>query len=333
MPFDGPVPHMSEDPPVLPRRKLLRYGGVGAALAVAGCGANEDSGSDDETDDGSSGGSDDGSSGGSDDGSSDGSDDDDSGNTDGSTDGRTDEFELAGDGSESYRQWLVPEFTLEADTDVETKQLYQFNDYERAEEAGWDSPLVLRDQFAEAYGVEPESFESEILVGPVENGTPRRIHFGSFDTAAIAEQLEANDFQQTGEDGEFTVFEDRVAVSEDTIVQHSSFSEFLAASRGESDSISDTDEDVELLLDLVPAGALVTLSRREGTDDLVVDGMSVSEFGDDGVQSHAVRTLIFENSDAVTDERIRELVIENSPFEEILTQETGGRVAMAEVTR
>jgi hypothetical protein len=314
MSFDGPVPHMSDDPPALSRRQLLRYGGVGTALAVAGCGSNDD-GTDDSgtsTDDGSGNGTDDG---------------------DAPSGGPAAEFDLAGDGATPYRQWLVPEYTLNGDSDVETKQLYQFNDYERASEAGWDSPLAFRDRFAEAYGVEAESFESEVLVGPVENGAPRRILFGSFDTTAIAEQLESNGFEQTGEDGAFTVYGNRVAVSEETIVQHSSFEAFLSASRAEGRTISDTDEDVALLLDLVPAGALVTLSRRDGKEDLVVDAMSVSEFGDDGVQSHAVRTLVFEEAAAVTDARIEELVIENSPFEEIVTQETDGRVAMAEVTR
>lgn len=315
MPFDGPVPHMSDDPPVLPRRELLRYGGVGAALAVAGCGANENDSSDDGTDDSSGNSTDDG------------------GDGDGQSRDPAAEFELAGDGSEPYRQWLVPEYTLNADSDADTKQLYQFNDYQRASDAGWDSPLLFRDRFAEAYGVEPESFESEVLVGPVENGAPRRILFGSFDTAAIAEQLESNGVERTGEDGDYTVFGGQVAVSEETIVQHSSFEAFLSASRAESRTISDTDEDVRLLLDLVPAAALVTLSRRDGDDDLAVDGMSVSEFGDDGIQSHAVRTLVFEEAAAITDERIRELIIENSPFEEIASQETAGRVAMAEVTR
>ena len=306
---------MSDDPPELPRRKLLRYGGVGAALALAGCGANDDGSSDDgsENDPGNS--------------------TDDGGDGDGQSQDPASEFELAGDGAEPYRQWLVPEYTLSADSDADTKQLYQFNDYERAEEAGWDSPLLFRDRFAEAYGVEAESFESEVLVGPVENGRPRRILFGSFDTTAIAEHLESNGVEQTGEDGDFTVFGDQVAVSSDTIVQHNSFGAFLSASRAEGETISEADEDVRLLLDLVPAAALVTLSRRDGHDDVAVDAMSVSEFGDDGIQSHAVRTIVFEESSAVTDGRIRELVIENSPFEEIVTQETSGRVAMAEVRR
>ena len=259
---------MNDDPPKLPRRTLLRYGGVGASLAIAGCGANDDGNADDGTDDGNA---DDGS-----DNSTDG------GDGDGQSGGPAAEFELAGDGAERYRPWLVPEYALGADSDAETKQLYQFNDYERAADAGWDSPLLFRDRFAEAYGVEPDAFESEVLVGPVENGRPRRILFGSFDTATIADQLESNNVEQTGEDGDFTVFGGQIAVSEEAIVQHDSFEAFLSASRAERETIGETDEDVGLLLDLVPGGALVTLSRRDGLDDVAVDAMSVSEFGEIG---------------------------------------------------
>lgn len=315
------------------RRRLLRYGGVGVALAIAGCGGNDDSSNDGDDDESAGdGSSDDGSN--DDESGGDGSGDDGSGD-DGETlpDDPASAFELAGDGADPYRQWLDPEYTLSADSTADTRQLYQFNDYQRAEDAGWDSGLLFRDRFAESFGVEPESFERELLVGPVEDGTPRRIFFGSFDTLAISESLESSGFELTGEDGDFTVFEGRIAVSEEAIVQHDSFEAFLAASRAESETISDTDEDVGLLLDLVPSGALVTFSRREGDDDLAVDAMSVSEFGDDDVQSHAVRTLVFAEGTTISDERIRELVVENSPFEEIVTQETHGRVAMVEVRR
>lgn len=325
---------MSEMRPNWSRRRLLRYSSVGIALAVAGCGQNEDGTDDGESDGGGTDGSepDDG------DTTDDGQSDDDEGAGNNQPDGGelpddpATAFELAGDGADRYRDWLVPEYTLDANTDGGIKQLYQFNNFELAAQQGWDSRLLIRDDLAESLGVDPESVESEILVGPVEDGVPNRIFFGSFETETITETLRSAGLEQTAEDGEFTIFDDRLAVSGTVVFEHQSYGDFLETARGEAESFGETHDDVRLLLEVVPAGALVTLSSRED-GDLVADAMTVVDFDEEGNRSRAIRTLVFRDASAVTSERIRELVVENSIFEEILTEESQGRVAMAEVRR
>jgi hypothetical protein len=305
------------------RRQLLRYGGVGAALAIAGCGeSSDDTGGDDTTGTGSTGDGDGNSSA------------DGTNRTGGNIpDDPENVFALAGDGAQQYRNWLVPEYSLDAELEAERKQLYQFNDYERAADAGWDAQLEFRNHFADILGADPQSFESEILVGPIDDSTPHRIFFGSFDTETVQATVEERGFERTGKDHEFAVFGDRIAISENVIIEHPSYATFLETKRAARDSLGATDEDVALLLDLVPAAPLVTLSRREEKDDLVVDAMSVLAFDEDEFYSHAVRTLIFEEESDATSDRVRELVVEGSVFEEIVTEEVHGRAAMAEVRR
>lgn len=327
MALDGWVFDMSEMRPDMSRRRLLRVGGIGAAIAIAGCGGSDNG--DDGTDSVENG----------EENNVNGTDDGDNGGNGAGEEGEhlpddpDSAFELAGDGAEQYRRWLVPEYTIDADLDADTKQLYQFNDFELAAEQGQDSLLELRDHYAASLGADPEAMTSEILVGPVEGGAAHRIFFGSFDRSAVTEFVEAEGFEQTGEDGEFTIFEERIAVSEEVIIEHPSYEKFLEASRGERDTIGDVDEDVQLLLDLVPTGPLVTLSRREGYTDLSVDAMTVLEYDAEELPSRAVRTIVFTEESDLTEDRIRELVVDNSSFDEILTMESYGRVAMVEVKR
>lgn len=296
------------------RRNLLQYGSVGIALAIAGCGDDTET-----TDDGSN------------DGAENEQDTDGNGETDADGD-ETEGFELAGDGAAPYREWLVPEHTIDRDVDADTKQLYQFNDFDLAVEQGWTAQSQLRQQYADSFGLEGSAIESEVLVGPVEDGVPWRLFFGSFDTETVAETLEERGVEQTATDGEFTVFGGQFAVSDSAIVTHPEYDVFLETSRGNREPIGEVDEDVATLLNLVPQGAMVTLARRENSD-LSVEGMSVVDFDEEGQRSRAIRTLVFDDADAVGSERIREIVVENSVFEEILTEETDGRVAMVEVGR
>lgn len=338
MVVDGWYPDMNENRPRWSRRKLLRYGGVGTALAIAGCG-----GSDDSSDDGSN-GDDEGDTAGpenGDDGNETGDDgeggDDSDEESEGLPDNPSEAFELAGNSAEQYRNWLVPELTLDEEAIGGTKRLYQTNDYRLAAEDGWDAQLTLRDQFAAPLGIEPESIESDVLIGPITEGRPFRIIFGSFDTTVIEETLESSDFERTGSDGEYSIYDDQLVIGDDVIVEHPSYEAILQTSRGERDSIGASDDDIGLLLDLVPAGLLVTFRRRENVDVLIADSTTILDVNQDADGpspefTRAIRTLVFDDAASVTSERVREIVIENSSFfSEVVTLELQGRVAMAEV--
>ena len=107
---------MSERGPDWSRRTLLRSSGVGIGLAIAGCNSADNSDEDDSDDE--------------------------------LPENPAEAFELAGDGSDGFREWLAPEFTLEGRTDGEQRQLFQFVDYEEIPDGEMEQQLNQRENFA-----------------------------------------------------------------------------------------------------------------------------------------------------------------------------------------
>ncbi len=291
---------MSDYRPTRSRRKLLKYSGIAVAAALAGCNAPSTDG---ETDD----------------------------NSDFPEDPAA-EFELAGEGSVGFREWLNPEYTLESPTEGEQSQLYQFIDYEMIPDGEMTQQVERRANFADSIGVEPTSIGRELLLGPIEGSLPYKMLFGSFDAQALATTFENSGFERTSEPGDFVIFEERFAISADTIIEHPNSAALIEQHEAGQQPFEGYDADMQLLLDLIPAGPQATLSKRDDIDDIVLDGLTILEVTR-STATHGIRTLVFTDESAATLERAREVDIDGSARDTVLSEELQGRVAMIESRR
>lgn len=288
---------MSDERPDWSRRKLIQYGGVGIGLAIAGCNSADDS---DEEDPDSE-----------------------------LPENPADTFELAGDGSAGFREWLAPEYTLESPAAGELRQLYQFVDYGEISSGEMENQRQQRRTFADRLGIQPEQIERELLLGPINRELPYRTFFGSFDAEALTEAFEASGFKQTGEVGEFVVLDETFAISDSVIIEHPNNGDLIEGMQTGQDPFEEIDEEMGLLLDLIPAGPQVTINSRGDHDDVVLDGQTIFEINGP-YRTHTIRTLVFTEESAATSERVRELDIDGTVRNEVLTEEINGRVAMIE---
>ena len=291
---------MSERGPDWSRRTLLRYSGVGIGLAIAGCNSADNSDGDDSDDE--------------------------------LPENPADAFELAGDGSAGFREWLAPEFALESQTDGDQRQLFQFVDYEEIPDGEMEQQRNQRENFAEQIGISPESIERELLLGPITDNLPYRALFGTFDAAALIDSFENSGFERTSEPGEFVIFDESFAISSETIIEHPRSATLVENTMNGRQPFEGIDEEMELLLDLVPTGPQITINSRGDHDDIVMDGLTILELNG-SVTTHGIRTLIFEDASAATSERVREIDIDSSVRDEVVTEEIQGRVAMIESRR
>lgn len=290
---------MSEHRQDWSRRRLLRYSGVGIGLAIAGCNSSDTS--EDEPDDEL-------------------------------PENPAESFDLAGNGSDGFREWLAPEFTIADPAEGERRQLYQFIDYQLIPEQEMQAQKDRRATFAERIGVSPESIQRELLLGPISGNLPYRALFGSFDAEELVQRFENSGFERTSEPGAFVVLDETIAISDETIIEHPDSAELIAAMQEGHEPFEGFDEEMELLLDLIPAGPQVAINARGDHDDVVLDAQTIITLSGP-VVTYGIRTLIFEDASAATSERVRELDIENSARDEVLTEEINGRVAMIESRR
>lgn len=291
---------MSDYRPTQSRRKLLKYSGITVATALAGCNAP-------------------------------------------STDGGTDDngtlpgnpataFELAGEGSVGFREWLNPEYTLESPADGEQSQLYQFIDYELIPDGEMSQQVQRRANFADSIGVEPTSIKRELLLGPIEGNLPYKVLFGSFEAASVIAAFENSDFERTSEPGEFVVFDGRFAISADAIIEHPNSADLIEQREAGQQPFEGYDTEMQLLLDLIPAGPQATINNRGDIDDVVLDGLTILELTGPAA-THSIRTLVFTDESTASLERAREIDIDGSARNTVLTEEVDGRVAMIESRR
>ncbi len=291
---------MSDNRPTQSRRKLLKYSGVAVVAALAGCNAPS---TDSETD-----------------------------GNDGLPEDPATAFELAGEGSVGFRGWLNPEYPLESPTEGEQSQLYQFIDYDLIPEGEMSQQVERRANFADRIGVEPTSIQRELLLGPIEGNLPYKILFGSFDASALATTFENSGFERTSEPGDFVVFDERFAISADAIIEHPNSAGLIEQHEAGQQPFEGYDADMQLLLDLIPAGPQATLSKRDDIDDIVLDGLTILEVTG-STATHSIRTLVFTDESAATLERARQIDIDGSARNTVLSEEIHGRVAMIESRR
>lgn len=273
------------------RRTLLRYGALGSVAGLAGC---------------------------------QGDDDDDEPPTDDELPGL---FELAGTGADSYREWLVPDNYVEVG---EQELLFQYNDFEAAAQENWENMQQRREGIATSFGTDTQDHEGNVIIGHPSRGTGF-LYLGSFDRDSIVEFLANEGNDVTDEYGEYTVFNEQVAVGSDGIVGTPDYEQYIDAKNGDGERLAEADTNAGLLLDLLPGGIQTSVTRTDELEDVDVSGSVVTDVQETGDNERLVRTLVFHDAGDATVERARE-ILEEGGIGEIRTEERHGRVVMVDYT-
>lgn len=274
------------------RRQVLRYCGVGATVSLAGCLWGGDG--DDSPDDGS----------------------------------LSEQFELAGNGADPFREWLLPDNPIVLSDGA--RILFQYNDYEAAAEQGWEDMEQQRQTQASSFGSDVDSHDGELFIGPPESGEQTgNIQIGSFDRVSIVEFLEESGQSVTDEYRDYSIISGEVAVGDDALVVTPMYEQYIDAKMGEKTRMGAADEGAGIILDLVPSGVQISVSRSDELEDVDVSGSSVQEVDTDGTFQRMIRTFVFKSESDASVDRAREIVSEGG-FDEMVTSEQHGRVVMVE---
>jgi hypothetical protein len=308
------------------RRQLLRYCLVGSVAALAGCQGTDDGSPDGDTptDDGTPGetptaGST----------ATDGRTQTDDGTptaTETPKDGNlTERFELAGDGSVSFRTWLVSDNPIVFDDGTEL--LFQYNDYEVGTSQNWEDMRQQRRNIAGALGTSPDSMTGELLVGGP-NDKQGRLLLGRFDRDGIVSFQQDEGRTITGEYRGYTVLDDQIAVGEQAVLITSLYEQYVDTNAGDGTRLGESDESTGIVLDVLPSGVQIAVSRDPSREAVDVTGTSVTEVGSDGTFKRKVRAFVFESENAASVDAALEFV--SMADEEPLTTEHHGPVVIIE---
>jgi hypothetical protein len=307
---------MNERRPSFSRRKLVRYCGVGGTVGLAGClwgGSNDDDGNGDDGDDTDNG-------------------------TDADTDGNgnmedrplVERFELAGDGAAEFRDWLIPGNSIVFSDGTEL--LFQHNDYEAATEQGWSDMAQQRQNIASNFGTQAESHVGSILIGSPEGGSqPRSIHLGDFDKESVVEFQQDENWEIKEEYEGYSILtrsDITAAIGTDAMLVTPLYEEYIDAKNGDHERLGEADEGVGIVLDLLPDGVQMSVSRNPDREGVDVSGTSIMEVGSDGESQRKVRTVVFNSVDAASVDAALELV--NMADDEPLAAEHHEHVVMLE---
>lgn len=310
------------------RRTLLCVGGAGVATTLAGClggddadDSGDDTGTDNDTNNGSQNGDDAGTG---DDTNGDSSDDEDI----------VSEFSLAGDGGETYRDWILPPEVMD---DATLEFVCEYLDFETAETAGVEAYEPIRTDTANIFETAPENIAGELVVPIPEGHGSALIHFGEFDPETVIEAIRADEESVIGEHRGYSVLgvtsEDgdtpTAAVGSDAVLETFLAIDHLDAVAGETESLGAVDDDASLLFELLPAGIRTGIRYHPALDDVAISG-EVRTAYDDGTHTESIRAFIFEREADASVERVAEIIAENA--DEIRTEEHHGRAVMVEYT-
>lgn len=238
-------------------------------------------------------------------------------------------FDLAGDGTEPFVDWLAPESTYGGDEGDEILFIYQ--NYARGADMGIEPLQRSRERVAETFGDDPGAFAGELLVGLPGDTGRGGLHVGEFDSDAIRSTVEAELDEPSGEYGGYTVYADEIAVGDDAVILTPEYERFVDARHGDGPHLRDEDDDVDLLLELQPAGFQLSATRRED-GELALSGSSFVDADDDGTPQRVLRTFVFESAEDASVERAEEIAADGS-HEATLSSEHHGRVVMLEYER
>ena len=318
--YNRPYPDACMDRSMPSRRTLLCVGSAGVVTTLAGCLGGDDA--DDTGDDGSQNG-DDGSQNG-DDGSQNGDDGSQNG------DDIVSEFSLAGDGAETYRDWILPPM----DTD-ESVFICEYLDFETAAQADVEAYEPIRTDTADIFETPPENIAGELVVPIPEGQGSALIHFGEFEPETVIEAIRADEESVIGEHRGYSVLgvssdegeTPTAAVGSDAVLETFLAIDHLDAVAGETESLGAVDDDASLLFELLPAGIRTGVRYHPSLDDVSISG-EVRTAYDNGNHTESIRAFIFESESDASVERVAELIDESAA--EIHTEEQYGRVVMVE---
>lgn len=287
------------------RRTLLRWCVAGSFAGVAGClGGGDDTAEDDQPPD------------------------DERTDNEPTDEELPDLFELAGDGTVPFAEWLAPEAPHGDGNGRETLFVYQ--DFAEGIEQGWQAIEIHRQNLADSTGTDPDSHEGELLIGVSgSEGGMGEIYVGEFDSNSVVEHLESQGGSVTGEYEGYTVVGDELAVGDDAIILTPEYEHFIDARHGGGPHLRDEVPAVSLILDLQPAGPQLSASRREDDSSIAATATTFTDIDDGGSPQRAIRTFVFESAEAASVERAEESLGEDAT-QRILTDEKHGRVVMVE---
>jgi len=313
---------MTDDKPS--RRTFLRYGALGAAAALAGCQGDDGDDSPNGEQNGTENGEDNGTENGEDNGTENGETEDPN---------YSEAFDLAGEGGALFEEWLIPNNPVGTQDGVTT--VVGFQDFESEGAQAIDSMGTYRDELARSYGIDAADLSGELIVGAPDSTRSRRIHLGQFDPDTIVSTFEeAGTAEQVGEYREYTVIEGAQgegAVGSDAVLVLPNYESYIDAKHANGERLIDVDRPVGHVLDVLPRGFQVTLSRHENLDDLAVNGATYHEVDASNNPARTTRAFVFNEEPAATVERAREIIeIGSTGYEEILTEEQHGRMVMVE---
>jgi len=308
------------------RRTLLRYCGVGSAVGLAGCLFGN---SDDQNGDGN-------------DETPTNDDTPTPDNTPTPTPGGNGEdaidyasaFELAGDGTAPFRDWVVPD-NPQGDVGG-VRAVCAYRNFEVAERLEMESLQQYRDGLATQYGTDPGSITGELLVGEPEGEGTRVLHLGEFDAEGMTEYFSNREIMSLIEEYQgYSVFEqrdgNRIVVGPDAVIRVPIYEQYIDASMGNADRLVDVDEDVQDLFSVLPSGLQISVARHEDIDDLAINGSTRHDLTEEGTPNRTTRAFVFNDEADATTERGREIISRGSTgFDEILTEEVHGRMVMTE---
>jgi hypothetical protein len=300
------------------RRAFLRYGAIGAAAALAGCQGDDG----DDSPNGEQNGEENG---------------DDNGTENGETEEQdySEAFDLAGDGAALFGEWLVPDNPWRVRENITS--ICGFRDFEAEDAEGIDWMAARRDELSEIFQVDSAAFAGELFVGDPGSSRERTIYFGEFDPEAIVETFEnAGTASQVDEYGEYLIIEGqqgRGAVGPDAILILPIYDQYIDAKNGDSERLAEADEGVSHVLDVLPRGFQLSLSRHSNLEDLAVNGSTFHDI-EGRAPNRTTRAFVFhEEADATVDRALEIIEIGQTGAEEVLTEEQHGRMVMIEYTQ
>lgn len=290
------------------RRAFLRYSGLAAVAGLAGC-----LGDDDSSENGSE-------------------------NGDTSPNGvdleqfsdLVSSFELAGDGGEAFRDWVIQGNPIDEEADLQ--RVCRYENLARAEEVGYLPLQNHRYNTADSLGVDAATVTGELRVGSPSgaNRPELGIIFGEFDADAIVTSFEETGGREVFEEyREYTVFERtrtqyRAAVGSEAVLALPNYEAYIDASVGERERLQDADDDFALLFSLLPAGIQTRILRRDDESGLAASGQTLVEVTADNSPRRLIETFVFESAEEASVDRARGIL----SADEILDSEQHDRAVM-----
>lgn len=236
-------------------------------------------------------------------------------------------FSLAGDGTAPFRDWLVPDNAM----DVRGRDLlFQYNNFGLADQQGWTDMMTQRDNIAASFGSDAASHEGNVIIAHPQGGQGF-IHIGEFDKETIVAFQQEQGNEVTTEYQDFSIVNGQVAIGTPALIGTPEYEQYIDAKNGDRDRLGSDDDDVQVMLNLVPDGVQISVARNPNIEGVTLSGTSVQQVTQDGSFERMIRTLVFEDADTASTDRALEIISKGN-YRQSESEEQHGRVVMVEYT-